>query len=116
MTYADPGRRRDLITGLRALADFLEDSPRIPAPYCVDVLVFPPDVPGQDGRAEIDRIATLTGARIDDRTAEYGHYTASRDFGPVEYRAVFIPPRTRAYYDARGSYSGNIIPGPDQEV
>src|SRR5450755_2483531 len=65
MTYADPGRRRDLITGLRALADFLEGSPQIPAPCCVDVLVFPPNVPGQDGRAEIDRIAVLTGARID---------------------------------------------------
>jgi len=116
MTYADPGRRCDLIIGLRALADFLEDSPQIPAPYCVDVLVFPPNAPGQDGRAEIDRIAVLADARIDDRTAEYGHYTASRVFGPVEYRAVFIPPRTRAYYDARGSYYGNIIPGPDQEV
>ena len=45
MTYADPRRRRDLITGLRMLADFLEDSPEIPAPYCVDVLVFPPDGP-----------------------------------------------------------------------
>jgi len=111
MTYADPGRRCDLIIGLRALADFLEDSPQIPAPYCVDVLVFPPNAPGQDGRAEIDRIAVLADARIDDRTAEYGHYTASRVFGPVEYRAVFIPPRTRAYYDARDSYSGNIIPG-----
>ena len=116
MTYADPGRRRDLITGLRALADFLDDSPQIPAPYCVDVLVFPPDVPGQDGRAEIDRIAELTGARIDDRTTGYGHYTASRVFGPVEYRAVFIPPGTRARRDARGWDSGDIIPGPDQEV
>ena len=116
MTYADPGRRRDLITGLRALAKFLEDSPLIPAPYCVDVLVFPPGALEEDGRAEIDRIAVLTGARIDDQAAEYGHYTASRVFGPVEYRAVFIPPRTRAYYDARGSYSGNVIPGPDQEV
>ena len=116
MTYADPGRRRDLITGLRALADFLEGSPQIPAPYCVDVLVFLPGALEEDGRAEIDRIAVLTGARIDDRTAEYGHYIASRVFGPVEYRAVFIPPRTRAYYDARGSYSGNVIPGPDQKV
>ena len=33
MTYADPAERRDLISGLRALADFLEDSPEIPAPY-----------------------------------------------------------------------------------
>ena len=110
MTYADPGRRRDLITGLRALADFLDDSPLIPAPYSVDVLVFLPDAPDEDGRAEIDRIALLIGTRTDDQTAKHGHYTASRAFGPVEYRAVFIPPRTRAYYDARGSYSATSFP------
>ena len=32
MTYADPMRRCDLITGLRALANLLEDGPQVPAP------------------------------------------------------------------------------------
>ena len=115
MTYADPGRRRDLITGLRALADFLEGSPQIPAPYCVDVLVFLPGALEEDGRAEIDRIAGLIGVKVHDGIAEHDHYTASRIFGPVEYRAVFIPPRARAYYAARNSYSGNVIPGIPEE-
>ena len=79
------------------------------------MLVFPADVTDDDGRAEIDRIAALLGAHVDDGTAEYGHYVASRVFGPVEYRAVFIPPRTRAHYDARNSYSGNVIPGTPEE-
>ena len=79
------------------------------------MLVFPADGPDEDGRAEIDRIAALLGTEIDDRTAEYGHYIASRVFGPVEYRAVSIPSRTRAYYDARNSYAGNVIPGTREE-
>ncbi len=113
MTYAEPMRRCDLITGLRALAEFLEYSSQVPAPYKVDVLVFPAD--DDDGRPEIDRIAALLGVNVSDGTAKYSHYTASRAFGPVEYRAVFIPSRTRAYYDARNSYAGNVIPGTREE-
>ena len=71
--------------------------------------------PDEDGCAEIDRIAVLIGARIDDQTAKYGHYTASRfsarwNTGPCSSRPAPAPT-----HDARGSYSGNIIPGPDQE-
>lgn len=116
MTYANRQEWRDLIAGLRAFAGFLEDKPEIPAPFCADVLVFPPDDLGENGRAEIDRIAALIGATTEDRTAEYGHYTASRRFGPVEYRAVFIPSRSRAYHEARASYSGNVITEPAEEV
>jgi hypothetical protein len=115
MTYADPMRRCDLITGLHALANFLEDGPQVPAPYNVDVLVFPTDASDDEGRAEIDRIAGLIGVNVHDGTAEHDHYTASRIFGPVEYRAIFIPPRARAYYAARNSYSGNVIPGIPEE-
>ncbi len=115
MTYADPLRRPDLISGLRALADLLESCPEIPAPYAIDVLVFPPDGSDEDICAEIDRIAALLGTEINDRTAGYGHYTASRTFGRVQYRAVAIPSRTRAYYDAQNSYAGNVIPGTREE-
>ena len=111
MTYANPVERRDLISGLRALADFLEEDPEIPAPFRLDVLVFPPRVSDEDGRAEIDHIAAMIGAPVVDRTAINQHYTTSRRFGAVEYRAVFIPPRGRAYPDAQASYSGHIIPG-----
>jgi hypothetical protein len=82
MTYADPMRRRDLIIGLHMLADLLEDEPEIPAPYNVNVLVFPADVSDDDGRAEVDRIAGRIDVNVDDGTAEYGHYSASRVFGP----------------------------------
>ena len=91
MTYADPPQRRDLIHGLRMLADLLESCPEIPAPYATDVLVFPPDGPDEDICAEIDRRAVLIGTEPQDQIAKYGHYTATRSFGRVQYRALAIP-------------------------
>jgi hypothetical protein len=115
MTYANLAERRDLISGLRALADFFEDDLETPAPFCLDVLVFPSQVSDEDGRAEIDRIAAMIGEPVVDRTAINQHYLTSRRFGAVEYRAVFIPPRVRAYHDAQASYSGRIIPATAEE-
>ncbi len=111
MTYADPLQRRDLISGLHALADLLETGPQIPAPPVVDVLVFPPGGSDEEICAEIDRIAALIGAEINGWTADHGHCSASRSFGSVKYRAVVISSRARAYHNARASYSGNVIPG-----
>jgi hypothetical protein len=89
MTYADSTERAALISGLRALADYLESSPEVPAPAYSSVHAFPPDGDWAGMRAEIDVIAArlavpacLTGG---------GHYVAARSFGPVEYRAVAIP-------------------------
>ena len=115
MTYADPPQRRDLIHGLRMLADLLESCPEIPAPYATDVLVFPPDGPDEDICAEIDRIAVLIGAESHDQIAKYGHYTATRSFGRVQYRALAILSRTRASHDAWASYSGSVIPDTPKE-
>lgn len=97
MTYANPERRRELIRGLRELAALLESCPDIPAPYTLDALVFPPDGPDQEICSEVDRIAVLLGVTVDDQTASYGHYVASRSFGQtLHYRAVAIPLRARA--------------------
>ena len=90
MTYADTAERQAFIAGLRELADFLENNPNVPAPeYGTDVLVFPPLVSYGEKKREVDVIA----ARINSGTATSlgGHYSASRRFGPVEYRAVAIP-------------------------
>jgi hypothetical protein len=116
MTYADPERRRDLIAGLRDLAALLESCPDIPAPYNLDVLVFPPDRPDQEICSEVDRIAVLLGATVDDQTASYGHYVASRGFGQtLHYRVVAIPSRARACHAAQNSYAGNVIAVMDEE-
>jgi hypothetical protein len=90
MTYANPIQRQELITGLRALASFLESNPEVPAPSFADVLVFPPFASDAEKRQEIDVIASRIGAGTETSSA-CRHYTASRRFGPVEYRAVAIP-------------------------
>jgi hypothetical protein len=90
MTFADSTERAQLISGLRGLADYLESNPEIPAPIYSNVYAFPPTGDWAGMCAEID----ATVARMD--VAAYvtwgGHYVAARYFGPVEYRAVAIPP------------------------
>jgi hypothetical protein len=88
MTYADTAERAALIGGLRALADYLESSPEVPAPSYSDVFTFPPDGDCAGMRTEIDAIAARLGANA--RETAGGHYVATRSFGPVEYRAVAI--------------------------
>lgn len=102
MMYAEAGERASLIEGLRALAGFLEDHPGVPAPRWASVLVFPPGSTDRETQAEIDAIASLIGSEVHDDSADGGHYTASRDFGPVEYRAVAIPWRNRKSAPTRG--------------
>lgn len=87
--YADKDERSRLIDGLRAVAQFLQDHPNVPAPLWVDVLVFPPDSTDEEERAEIDMIATRIGTKPSESAR--GHYSCSISFGPVEYRAVAIP-------------------------
>jgi hypothetical protein len=90
MTYANSTKRQALISGLRALADFLESNPEVPAPEYTDVLVFPPSASDAGKRREIDVIASRIGSRAE-TFSSYRHYQTSRRFGPVEYRAVAIP-------------------------
>jgi hypothetical protein len=89
MYYASDDERDPLIGGLRELAQFLHDSPDIPAPRWISVLVFPPDGVDEEQRAEIGVIASRIGAEIEESAR--GHYSCSISFGPVEYRAVAIP-------------------------
>jgi hypothetical protein len=90
MTYANATQRQALISGLRELADFLENNPEVPAPTFTDMLVFPPHVSHAENRAEIDVIASRIGSGIE-ISATRRHYVTSRQFGPVTYRAVAIP-------------------------
>jgi hypothetical protein len=90
MTYANPTERKALISGLRELADFLENHPEVPAPKYADVLVFPPYDSDTGNQSEIDMIASLIGCGTE-ISVYRRHYTTSRQFGPVGYRAVAIP-------------------------
>jgi hypothetical protein len=94
--YANSEERWRFIAGLRDLADFLDQNPQVPAPWRADVLVFP--VAGTDAEmfAEVDVIAGQIGTTANDADSPRGHYSARRDFGPVQYRAVAIPNSARA--------------------
>ncbi|NJP26785.1 hypothetical protein FLW53_21845 [Microbispora sp. SCL1-1] len=101
--------RTALIVGLRALADFLDANPAVPVPLSVNVLHFPHRATDTEMCAEVDHIAELLGASINQ---EFGHYGASVYFGPVEYKAVAILSARRAQYEADRSYEGCIQPDP----
>ena len=77
------------------LADFLDLNPDVPVPWETDLLVFPPEASDAEMFAEIDTIAGLIGSTASDDGSPRGHYSAVRSFGPVQYRAIAFPYRTR---------------------
>lgn len=95
MNHATPIERGQFVPGLRQLADFLEARTDVPAPRWADVYVFALSPADDEMKREIDAVAALIGSRVDDGTAEQLNYTTSRNFGPVQYRAVAIPSTSR---------------------
>lgn len=89
--HPNSAERGRLIAGLRQLADFLDQNPDVPAPRYAEVIVFPAPGGNAEMFAEIDVIAQQIGATASDTGSPAGHYSASRGFGPVRYRAVAIP-------------------------
>ncbi|WP_051467503.1 hypothetical protein [Actinomadura oligospora] len=89
--------RLKFVMGLRALATFLEENPSVPVPHASrDLIVFTnSDDCEFCQRAEIDRIAALLDTVPEDGTTDRGHYTAIKHFGPLAYKAVFIPEKCR---------------------
>ena len=93
--YANDEQRIRLIAGLRDFADFLDRNPGVPAPRRAELLIFPPEASHAEMFAEIDTIAELIGSTASDTDSPRGHYSAVRDFGPMQYRAVAIPHSAR---------------------
>ncbi|MBD2896269.1 hypothetical protein amrb99_52150 [Actinomadura sp. RB99] len=101
--------RHQVISGLRALADFLEANPAVPVPEYGDTFdVFPRDCDDACSVALVNDVAELLGVAVDDDRPFGGHYTASKSFGRIAYRIVHIPDRNRREYEARMSYRDNV--------
>jgi hypothetical protein len=106
--------RAQIIVGLRTLADYLEGHPELPVPeYGADVIVYTDGTDAQQ-RAEVDRIADILGVKPVDNTGRDGHYTASKSFGRMTYKAVSIPSRAWAKHRALDSYRANIARDADE--
>jgi hypothetical protein len=93
--HANSEERGRLTAGLRELADFLDQNPEVPVPWQADVIVVPAEGTDAEMFAEIDAIAAQIGTTASDADSPRGHYSAVRDFGPVQYRAVAIPHSAR---------------------
>jgi hypothetical protein len=93
--YGNDEERVRLLAGLRDLANFLNQNPDVPVPWRADVLVFPTEASDAEMFAEIDAIAELMGSDASDADSPRGHYSAVRNFGPVQCRAVAIPHSAR---------------------
>jgi hypothetical protein len=104
------GTTRDqFIAALRDLADYLTAHPSVPAPdYGTCFNVFPDDGTDAEQRAWVDQFAALTGTTPAESAR--GHYTATKEFGPIKYAAVAISEAARAAHDAERSYRGSITP------
>ncbi|MFC9975224.1 hypothetical protein ACFVH6_30450 [Spirillospora sp. NPDC127200] len=113
MSYADPTERAAFIAGLRELADYLAATPEVPVPqYGAEVTLFPSGDDDAARFAQVDRLAAVLGVPVCDRTADGGHYIATRCFGPVALEVVASTEASRAAYDALTSYRDNVQPEP----
>ncbi|WP_320773562.1 hypothetical protein [Streptomyces sp. CRN 30] len=87
------GDRAAFLAGLRELTDFLTAHPAavVPRHMSVVVLVDAPD-PAARQRG-VQSVAAPLGVPTED--IGRGYYDARRDFGPVSYGVVGIPPQKR---------------------
>jgi hypothetical protein len=109
MFSTDPDDRHDFISGLRALADYLEARPGMPVShYGATISVIAADVE-DGGRAEIYHMSGCLGAPV--ITAGDGTLQTGKTFGSVTYRAFAMSKAARTVDSAQRSYYGCVIPG-----
>ncbi|MEV4061772.1 hypothetical protein [Nonomuraea dietziae] len=104
-----------LVTGLRALADFLESRSEVSAPHQADATVFAPCADDAQMSAEMEQVALLLGSSIDVKDTVYGHRPVVSS-GRIRCRALAILAAARTCHNALTSYSGVIVPNALKEV
>ena len=108
---ADLLARTQVISGLRQLADYLDNHPDVPVcEFGWDILTFPREDTEVAGRAEVDRVAAILGVHPDDEIADHGHYTARNTFARITYEIIHITDRRRAAHQALMSYADAVTP------
>ena len=106
----DPGIRQAFITGLRALADYLDRHPAVPVPrYGTEVYLSAAST-DDGGCAQVAQFARQLGITPPTAISYSGHYEAARSFGPVSYRMIAISDAAMARCLATDSYYGCVTP------
>ncbi|MGV9965071.1 hypothetical protein ACWDU3_14215 [Streptomyces olivaceus] len=87
------GDRAAFLAGLRELVDFLAVNPAVAVPRHASVVVLV-DASGSAARhAGVESVASPLGVPVED--IGRGYFDARRDFGPISYGVVGIPPEER---------------------
>ncbi|WP_327580650.1 hypothetical protein OHA25_31930 [Nonomuraea sp. NBC_00507] len=108
MMTTDSTVRAEFIAGLRSLARFLADNPRVPVPSNGATLtVHVVDDSDDKERATVDRVAELIGSAA----SGGAHYKTTRDFGPITYEALAISQECMDAWQALVSYNGAVSGG-----
>ena len=106
----DPATRQALITGLRALADYLDHNPAVPVPRYGTEIYLSAASTDDGGCAQVRQFARQLGVAVPTDISYSGHYEAARQFGPVGYRMIAISDAAMARHLAADSYYGCVTP------
>jgi hypothetical protein len=102
--------RQAFISGLRDLADYLDQYPAVAIPvYGTEILLSAAST-DDGGCAQVDSFARQLGVTVENDLAYSGHYGAARSFGPVGYRMAAISDHAMARHHAHESYHGSVTP------
>ncbi|MGW3460737.1 hypothetical protein ACWDE9_14580 [Streptomyces olivaceoviridis] len=87
------GDRTAFLAGLRELVDFLTANPAVVVPRHASVIVLVDAADPAARRAGVETVAASLGVPTED--IGLGYFDARRDFGPVSFGVVGVPPEDR---------------------
>ncbi|MGC8918854.1 hypothetical protein AB7952_07535 [Streptomyces sp. PG2] len=87
------GDRAAFLAGLRELVDFLTANPAVVVPRHASVIVLVNASDSAARRAGVESVAAPLGVPAED--ISLGYFDARRDFGPISYGALGVPPEER---------------------
>jgi hypothetical protein len=106
----DTSTRQAFITGLRELADHLDQHPEIPVPTYGTEIYLSASSTDDGGCAQVRHFARQLGITPPTTVSYSGHYEAARRFGSVSYRMTAISDHAMARHLAADSYYGYVTP------
>ncbi|WP_406179006.1 hypothetical protein [Streptomyces canus] len=87
------GDRAAFLAGLRELVDFLTANPAVVVPHRASVAVLVDASDSATRREGVESVAAPLGVPTED--LGQGYFDARREFGPIAYVVVAIPPEER---------------------